>query len=228
MVSAIPPFLVFTPPPPPRPRRSKQALFNAAGLVGAGLLLHQLPARTSAFKVPTDWKVWASVALGIAATRQVNQATGWQPRPALAATETVALLTPMLHGFTPRALAMGTLTAPLVAGLSETATWVNRRVANPVAQQLQLPDWLPKLAVAGGLLWGGSKLTSAVFKRAQQWGAFGKLLAPGAFAGGITCARGCTPGGVICLSELGEWLGGAGGWFHRSQQQEQGDVSTQT
>lgn len=190
----------------------------ALASVGAAVLLHRLPSRplTKAQAIPTDWKVWAKVGLGLVGTQQLNAAIDWHPKPWLKALETMAITVPMVVGLKKLKAAPLLVSAPLVAGFVEGSNAL-LNVTQP-----QLPanwePWAKRLAVliplSVGGLWAIPKASKLILKQLpKKLSGQTTAATTGVMA---TCARGCTPGGVICLSELSEMLGGASAIGHHA------------
>lgn len=182
-------------------------LINAAGLYATGLLLHELPARSvpgRRWLLPTDPKVWGRVFLGIGAIHQINKAFDWQPPPWLAGLEAVAIITPLAMRFKAGTLKQVALLAPVVAGVVQLASELNKRITGPLQEHTSIPPVVTRLAIATALALGGMKVS--------------KLLGMGG-AAAMTCARGCTPGSLVCLSEVGEMASGMKSWFQKEETQ---------
>jgi hypothetical protein len=182
-------------------------LINAGGLYAAGLLLHELPARSvpgRRWLLPTDPKVWGRVFLGIGAIHQINKAFDWQPPPWLAGLEAVAVITPLVMRFKAGTLKQVALLAPVVAGVVQLASELNKRITDPLQERANIPPVVTRLAIATALALGGMKVS--------------KLLGMGG-AAAMTCARGCTPGSLVCLSEVGEMVSGMKSWFQKEDTQ---------
>lgn len=181
----------------PVPYRSAAGQFvGAAGLFTVGMLLHHLPVRTVPgvrFLLPTDWKVWARVILGIITVNKVNKALDWQPPPWLGGIEAVSVITPLTMRFGPGTLKQLVLMAPVVAVVVQAASVLNDWVTDPLKERFHIPRLVTRLGISLGLAAIGLK--------------FSKMLGIGG-AVAMTCARGCTPGSIVCLSEVGEMFSG--------------------
>lgn len=185
---------------PNKPNKTKE-LVGAAGLILAGLLTHQLPARAMPgvkHMLPTDPKVWLRVILGIAAVQKINKAFQWQPPPWLGGMEAVAVITPIAMKFTPAALKQVVMMAPIVGLVVQGAHELNKRITDPLKDKFSIPPFVTRLGIALSLAAAGLKAS--------------KLMGIGG-AVAMTCARGCTPGSLVCLSELGEMATGMKTWF---------------
>jgi hypothetical protein len=208
---------------PPRPSIAK-GLGTAAGLVGAGLLLHQLPPRVpkDGFKtmLPADWKVWARVILGIAAVQKLNQTINWKPPPWLGALQAVAIINPIAVGVTKNNFKQMLVMAPIIAGLVETASLLQKSVAKPMKDHYDTPPVLVRLGISLALGIGSLLAYPIIYRRIAATGIIGKELKEqamnnsSAFASATfaTCARGCSPGSFICLGEMADIVGSFGNW----------------
>jgi hypothetical protein len=123
-------------------------LLKAAGAFGLGLLLHRLPVRALPGKqlLPSDWKAWARVGLGLAATHQVNNAFGFKLPPWLSALETVALVHPLASQFSKNTPKQLLVIAPVVAALVQLSHWGYQSTTGFLkTHEINTPAWLPKL-----------------------------------------------------------------------------------
>ncbi|MDX2084577.1 MAG: hypothetical protein SFZ03_04230 [Candidatus Melainabacteria bacterium] len=192
----------------------------AALLVLTGMLTHQLPAiapKVGKTWMPVDWKPYARIGLGIAAVHELNQALGWKPPPWLGALEAVGVINPLALGLSVGTVAQGVVMAPLVAGTVQ----LSQKLCQALDHRLEgrnVPPWVPRLGVSLGL----SAVGMAVYPK--LFGAFKKMLPEviqaeinrGRAAAGVvmaTCPRGCSPGSIVCLSEMAEIFGGMLSWL---------------
>jgi hypothetical protein len=157
--------------------------------------------------------------------------------------ETVAVLQPLMAGFGRSSLKQALVLMPLVGLLVQASAVLSRRMGAWLQNTAGIPPAWTRLGVGLGMMLLGARtlpqatekiLRLTLEKQAGLKGApLGRLgtqkalsaaaLAeetlhatslPAATSGfASTCARGCTPGGVVCLSELGEVLGGFGTWL---------------
>jgi hypothetical protein len=207
------------PPPAKKPKHPVTLLPNglnvpellgAAGLFTAGMLTHQLPARAvPGVKrlLPTDPKVWARVILGILAVNKLNKALDWQPPPWLGGVEAVAVITPLAMKFNKASLKQAALLAPLVGAVVQAASWLNSKASEPLHEKFSIPPFVTRMTIALGMALAGLKAS--------------KLLGIGG-AMAMTCARGCTPGSIVCLSELGEMVSGMKTWLQNKNTEQPG------
>lgn len=214
--------------PPENPFKKQLSHLAIAGLLFAtGLATHHLPGKVSnpagsKFLLPPDWKSWARVGLGIGAVSQLNQGIGWKPPAWVTGVMSAAVITPMTLHFKKSAGLTFLLIAPLVAASVQASQWMNKAFTRDLKQQWKVPEPISQLLISLGV--GGLGIVSAMalHKHAPNWTIFGKkLFAPlasknkealGAFVVQTTCARGCTPS-IICLSQVGEMLGGMANWY---------------
>lgn len=199
-----------------------KAFTKALSLFSAGLLLRLLPNHTMANVrplLPTDWKPYARVALGVGAARQLNQALGVTLPPWASAIETVAIIHPLVAGFSRKAWTPLLLSMPLIAGVAQGLTWLGKKLAPPLEENAHIPQSLTRLvlSIGTGLLWlkGYPQAMKALAKQPQLTKHLPESLKTHmeSLAGTTatlmagTCARGCSQG-LICLSELSELLSG--------------------
>jgi hypothetical protein len=227
-----------TPNPPPKKGKPIQPahLARAGLLFSLGLITHHLPGKavspkTYQFVLPPDWKSWARVGLGVATVSQLNKGMNWQPPAWLTGVESAAVITPMSLRFSKTSGLTALLVAPLVASTVQTSQWANQAFVNDLKQQWHVPEPLSRLLISltvGGLGIMGSmifhrqirklpveklplKKYPALQKRAETLKKnLGEILGPSMLL--RSCSRGCSPS-IICLSEIGEMLGGMWHWF---------------
>lgn len=183
--------------------KDKNALKSALGLLTVGFLLGLLPQRTlgtARTLFPVDWKAWAKIILGILSVNRLNRAFGYEPPPWLNGLQAVAVITPLTQGldfvFSKKGVKQLAVIMPLVAGVVQSAVWLNKKLTPWLKDNWNVPPLATQLAVSTGMIIGGAAISHKLLKN----------LGLGA-AAMTTCARGCSPGSVICLSEAGEMLG---------------------
>ena len=139
----------------------------------------------------------------------------WQPPGWLAALQTMAVVVPLSIGLKKLHLPTLAVSGVLVAGLVQGTQWLKSTLQQTLKQNDQ-PQWSPWVGVALmlatlPLAW---KVVPAITTRLLR--SVGKM--PAAAVGGVAmgnvCLRQCTPGGVICLSELTEALTGVAATAH--------------
>lgn len=224
-----------TTPAASSPKHRLKKLVEAVGLLGVGMLLHRLPARVpkDGFKtvLPTDWKVWARVLLGIDAVHKLNQAFEWRLPPWLGALEAVAVINPMAVGFSAKGLKQTAVMAPVVAGVVQGASLLHQKIAKPVQEQCQVSPLISQIGITLGLGLMSMLAYPKLYKLIASTGIIGKELKQeaaenaSAFASATfaSCARGCSPGSFICLSELADIVGSFGHWFRSRKHSEDSD-----
>lgn len=177
----------------------------------AAVLLNRLPARTMAgvqrTLVPVDWKAWAKIILGIMATNAGNRAFNFAPPPWLNGIEAVAVITAITQGVNRTAFKQFALIAPLVALVVQGAVFLNQKFDQSLKERFNVPPLATQLAISTTSIVLGAFASHRLLKSVGL-GATGALAAS-------TCARGCSPGSMICLSEAGEMLGALKNWFHQ-------------
>lgn len=204
------------------PGKRLQSLAIAVGLFATALLTHRLPGRAAMgknFLLTPDWKVWTRVLLGVGATYKLNKGMDWKPPPWLNAMQTVAVLHPLLVGFSRKyPLEVGVM-APLIAGVVSIANALNQTLAPLADTHIGIPEKWTKLGVSLGVTLASIGMFPSVIARIAKTGILGKAaqaqarqgknIAFGAVAIGANC--GC--GNVICISQMGEIFGGLGNWL---------------
>ncbi len=193
-------------------------------LFTTGLLTHHLPGKanlSNVFLLPPDWKTWTRVALGIGTVQQINKGIDRNPPAWLSGLESAAVITPMALKFHKTSLLTFLLVAPLVTASVQTSQWLNKAFTQDLKAQWHIPEAVTRLCFSFAVSATGILFAMLLHRKAPQIKVFGarpfaqldpKLKEPaGAFAMG-SCARGCSPS-IICLSEIGEMLGGMGNWL---------------
>ncbi|MEB3286581.1 MAG: hypothetical protein VKJ04_03655 [Vampirovibrionales bacterium] len=219
-----------------------KGLLGVAGLLGVGLLLHQLPSRVPAdgFKtiLPADWKVWARVILGIAAVQKLNRTLDWKPPPWLGALEAISIINPVAAGFSVANALQTIIMAPIVAGVVQGAHTLHNKIAEPIEQNYGVAPVFTRLGVSLLLGVGAILAYPKAFKVIVESRGYKALVnripsaklkerileasatsvAASASGGAMfaTCARGCSPGSFICLSEMADIVGSFTTWFNSS------------
>lgn len=214
--------------PPDQPIKKQLGHLATAGLLFAtGLATHHLPGKTISpkgyqFLLPPDWKSWARVGLGIGAVSQLSQGLGWKPPAWVTGVMSAAVITPMAMHFKKVTGLTFLLIAPLVAASVQASQWMNRAFTQDLKRQWKIPEPLSQLVISLGVGGLGIITSLALHKHAPNWKIFGKQLfeplsakhkeAMGSFIVQTSCARGCTPS-IICLSQVGEMIGGITNWY---------------
>ncbi len=211
-----------------------------AGLLFAlGLATHHFPgkaagASTGKFLFSPDWKSWARVGLGVAAVGQLNKGFQWKPPAWLTGLESAAVITPMALRFNKASGLTLLMMAPLVATAVQTNQWAQKFFVNDLKEYCNLPESVSRLGVS--LSVGGLGILASLLAHRQlrnlpieklplknfPWlqhkaqtlkKNLTEVLGTGALL--QTCPRGCSPS-IICMSEIGEMVGGL--WQGHQQQ----------
>lgn len=198
--------------------RAKQ-FAKAAAFFTAALMLRLAPLRPSAYKlIPTDWKQWAKVALGITGIKHLNEGLGWKPPVWLGAIQTVAILNPLLQGVSKASMGQLALLIPMVAGLVEGTKVAGDKLEPSLHEQFQVPPVLTRIALSVGTTILGIFAFHKVYNTAALKGLLGEeakmLAASGTLAAVPVCTRcgGCAS--VVCASEVGDFVGSLKDWLH--------------
>ncbi len=199
-----------------RQKRLTSALIGALAL-GLGALTHRLPVRNVSWHkaLPTDWKTYTRIGLGLVGVQQVNQALQWHPPGWLAALQTMAVVVPLSVGLKKLHLPTLAISGLLVAGLVQGSQWLKSSIQQKLIDN-DAPQWAPWVGI------GIMLATLPLAWKVVPWITTGLLrkvgkmpaAAIGGVAAGNVCLRQCTPGGVICLSELTEALTGVAATAH--------------
>ncbi|HEY9687071.1 MAG TPA: hypothetical protein V6C52_08870 [Coleofasciculaceae cyanobacterium] len=199
----------------PAPKARLKALGLAVAFVTNALLLRRIPARPSSFKwLSSDWKDWARIGLGIAGVNQFNKAINWRPPAWLGAIETVALINPIMLGR--KGLPQLPGMAVLVSGMVGATNLLSNRAEPFLEDKLNLPPGLTRFILSVGT----TILGLATYPIAARSGALGTSAKAQAqsnltAASGMTaCARCGSAHGLICMTDIGEFFGALGNWFH--------------
>ncbi len=224
LASEVPP---VTKPFPEKKGRQGEKFVEAGLLFTLGMLTHQLPARVRPGKswLPSDWKTYFRIGLGIVIVQKINQAMDWKPPAWLGALEAVTVINPLALGVSKKSMAQYVVMAPLVTGVVQLASLINKKLAPMLELDWAVPSWVTQLGISIGMGALGVIAYPRIFKAIASKGLLGKVIQSEALKGGalatgtamVTCARGCSPGSIICLSETAEMLGGMGSWFSSSE-----------
>jgi hypothetical protein len=202
-------------------------------MIFTGLLLHRLPAHAAEKEFalfPKDWKHWARLLLGLGAVNHINKGMNWNPPPWLQAAETVLVLHPITSGITKRSIGQLAFTLPYVVAIVEANIllgkgylWAKERFTGQKQDPNQPDTWdslLFKLASSVAFAAAGVKAYPKLYEEIGKTGILGQAnkkhamdLSSGVAL--ITCARGCCQGTVVCLTEMGEILGGMTSSFQK-------------
>jgi hypothetical protein len=213
---------------PQSPAKSAKKLVEAGALLGIGLLLHRLPIRqpTNGMTtlLPSDWKVWARVLLGISAVHKINQAFDWKLPPWLGALESIAVINPIAVGFSRIALKQTAVMAPLVAGTVQGASILKDKTSKPLQEKWQISPAVTQAGITATLGLAAMLVYPHAYRVLAKSGAIGEDLKQAAEKATImattftTCARGCSPSSFICLSELADIWGSFVNWLQGQHQ----------
>ncbi len=196
-------------------------LAEAAMLFTIGMLTHQLPVRTLPGRslLPTDWKAYLRVATGILAVNQLNKGMDWKPPVWLQAMETVGVIHALMVGFSKRYFIELGIMAPLVAGVVSAANYVDQKIASPLEEEAKIPKLVTKIIVSTGFTLASILVFPKVVNAIGRWGILGKAAQATAkqgknvMFGSMIVGANCGCGNVICISLLGDIVGGFGNWI---------------
>lgn len=216
---------------------------QAAGLLGGALLISRFRSNAVIKEhiIPTDWKVWAKAGMGIGAISQTTQALNWKPPLWLSALGTVALIHPLIAGFSRQSARKVLVLAPMVAGLVQGTSWLSQYAEETLQEKANIPPLATKLSLSAGMMAVGLFGFPPILKSLTRNGVMGqaakkelqqaeKLLlekgkeslgkakqaaahASNQVAALTTCVRGCCAGSAVCISELGEFGSAIWAWF---------------
>lgn len=230
---------------------------QAAGLLAGALLLSRF--RSSAVirehLIPTDWKVWGKAGMGIGAISQATQALNWKPPLWLNAMGTVALIHPLIAGFSRQSARKVLVLAPMVAGLVQGTSWLSQKAEETLQDNANIPPLATKLSLSAGMMAVGLFGFPPLLKSLTRNGAMGQaakkelqqaeklileqgkeslgkakqaaLHASNQVAALTTCVRGCCAGSAVCISELGEFGSAIWAWLSHpeNKKKETGKLS---
>lgn len=199
----------------------------AVGLYALAAASHRLPLKPrlpgDGLKtiLPSDWKVWARVLLGIGAVHKLNQAMDWHLPPWLGALETMAVVNPLVTAFEAKALLQTAVMAPLVMGVVQGASFLDLKLEKPAKAQYNIPPLVTQVGLTALAGLGAMLVYPVFYKQIAKTGILGKALKQEAAHSASTfasasfanCIRGCSPGSFICLSELADVGGSISVWL---------------
>lgn len=208
---------------------------QAAGLLGGAVLLSRFHSNTVLREhlIPTDWKVWAKAGMGIGAVNLTSQAFNWKPPLWLNALGTVAVIHPLIAGFSRQSARKVLVLAPMVAALVQGTSWLSQHAEKTLAEKANIPPVATQLTLSAGMMALGLFGLPPVLKGLTRTGLMGQTAkkelqaveevltgkgqaalskakqvatsASSQVAALSTCIRGCCAGSAVCLSELGEF-----------------------
>jgi hypothetical protein len=204
--------------PVPTPSSRLIAAVKAIALITPAILLAKFaPGTVRNELLPSDWKVWAKILLGIGSLNQANQALNWQPPPWLNAMMNVTLMTPLISGWQKGALKSILVLAPAVGGLVQGTHWLSGKAEKPLQDHFNIPPVATRLALSVASMGVGLWSLPKVFKLSDTLGLTSKQeSAAVATTIAQSCPYGCCGGSAICLNEVVNYGGALGNWFHRS------------
>jgi hypothetical protein len=206
-------------------KRIALKLGAAAGFFFVARLLGKMPPAKNTFNYLTsDWKEWTKVALGIASMNQVNDCFGWKPPAWLAAIQTTLFVNPAVSGFTKKMALQTVLMAPLVSAIVAGTNLINDKLTQPIQENLHIPPTITRLAVMVSMMVLGIKAYPQLYRKVAETGMMGqeaKQHASKLVLGTevLVCTR-CGGSHLICMSEIGDYIGSMGNWFRSKHKQE--------
>jgi hypothetical protein len=210
--------ITFASKPEPTVSSRFIALVKAVGLITPAILLAKYaPSKLRNELLPSDWKVWAKIFLGLTSLNQLNKALNWQPPPWLHAMGNVALITPLISGFEKKAFKSVLWMAPAVAALVQVTHWISDNAEKPLQNNFGIPPLVTRLACSVASMGLGFWALPKVSQLSNLLGTATKEESAAAAASAVqTCPSGCCSGSVLCMNELLNYGGAMGNWVHRS------------
>lgn len=199
--------------------RALKGLGITAAAVGTGYALKRAfpnQGLSNSF-LPTDWKVYAQIGLGVLGVKSLNEGLGIEPPAWLNAVETTALIHPMALGFNAKAFKSLPLLSAYVAGLVTASQWAAKQFDDKIGQPNGIPSWIPKIGISVATALAGAKAYPFLTRELSKTGLLGKSMQQEALSGktfasttagglvGATCMNGCCPS-TICAVEVGDAL----------------------
>ena len=195
-------------------------LAESVALATLGLLTHQLPIRSRPGRtiIPTDWKAYFRVATGVLATNRLNDAFQVHPPVWLQSIETVGIVHAIMTGLSKRYVRETAVMAPLVAGVVSAANAVNEQITKPLKEEAHIPEVLTKAIVSAGFTAASILALPKLVNQVGRTGLLGKAAKETAqegrniMLGSMVVGANCGCGNVVCISMLGDIVGGFGNW----------------
>lgn len=195
-------------PTPDVSKRWKAAGIAVALIIPAIVLARIAPSelvKANAAKelLPSDWKVWAKIGLGIGSISQANKALNWNPPPWLGAFMNVSIMAALMTGFTRNSARTIAILGPWVAALVQGTAYANQKLEKPLQGKFNIPPVATKLGLSvlsmGAGFAGLPKLMTLAESEAAAGTAAKEASKTRAVATG-GCA--CCGGSPICFTEL--------------------------
>jgi hypothetical protein len=198
---------VSSPSPNPSPDVTKRltALLKAVALIVPALALTKIKPSAKVMEnaakemLPSDWKVWTKIGLGIASISQANKALNWSPPPWLGAFMNVSVMAGLMTGFTRNSAKTIALLGPWMAALVQGTHYANQKLEKPLEEKYNIPPVATRLTLSvlsmGAGFAGLPRLMALAEPEVATAGAANtRALATGG------CA--CCGGSPICFTEL--------------------------
>jgi hypothetical protein len=205
---------------PSLPQTSQQykSLAKAVGFILPAIALAKFAPgqseRVAKEWLPSDWKVWAKMGLGIASMSQMNKAFNWTPPPWLGALMNVSLMAGLMTGLTRSSLKVIAILGPCMAALVQGTQYIGDKLEKPLHDNYNIPPWATRLGLSvismgTGLMafspffkWISPKMPS-VFQEQESAATAAKANQaknPAIISTGCGCC-----GGPICLNETANY-----------------------
>jgi hypothetical protein len=184
---------------------------KALGFFAAVLMLRKFPKGAAAQAaslhstlIPSDWKEWAKVGLGIAGMSQVNQAANWKPPVWLNAMMNVAVVSPLVSGLSRQHVAQGLILAPVVGALAQATHYVSDKAQRPLQEKWNIPPVVSHAVFSVLMVLASLRIFPWVNSSIPplQASADGSAVKTGLAS---ACVNGCCSS-VICVNDIGQLL----------------------
>ncbi len=222
--TALPPAHAATEPalltrPATTPSTGEQRIKAAAkalGFITPAILLARFAPGQSAKElqqvIPTDWKIWAKMLLGVASLGELNKALQWTPPPWLGAMMNVLLITPLISGA--KGLRLLPVLLPTVGGLVQGTHIASEKAEKPLEENWNVPPIVTRLLFSAiGMGAGFVALPRLLGALKGTWLMPESQMGMGTTSSVIsTCSRGCCSS-AVCLNEIADYGAAFSGWL---------------
>ena len=161
--------------------------------------------------LPSDWKVWAKLGLGIASMHQLNKSLQWEPPPWLGTILNVSLMAGLMTGISRSSLRSIIILGPCMAALVQGTQAITQQVEKPLQDKFNIPPALTELSLSVLSMGAGFFALPKMLEFTQEkfpkfWQSMespaktGSTQTAKAGALGVTGVCGCCGGAPICLN----------------------------
>ena len=128
-----------------------KALAKSVTFFGPAIFIASLgrrPKEVAQSFLPSDWRIWAKIGLGIAGINQANKALNWSPPPWLGAFLNVTVMAGLMTGLTRNSAKTIALVGPWLAALVQGTHYVDDKLEAPLQEKFNIPPVATKIGLS--------------------------------------------------------------------------------